>query len=322
MVRERYGAPEEVLSIQERERPTPGKGEVLLRVRGASVNPYDWHFLRGQPYFMRLQSGLRRPKHQVLGADMAGVVEAVGEGVRSLGPGDHVYGEVETGGGFAEYAVAPELMLAPKPENLEFPEAASVPLAGVTALQALRDHGRLERGQHLLVIGASGGVGSFAVQIAKQMEAHVTGVCSTSNLALVRSLGADEVIDYTSEDFADAGPRFDLILQLGGTAPASECRRALLPEGTLLLSSGESSGRWIGPISRMLAAVALNPFVGQTLKALIAKPNRDDLARLRELIEDGAVRPAVERTCELAEVPEAIAQLETGHTRGKVVVAI
>lgn len=321
IVRDRYGPPD-VLELREVDRPQPGEGEVLVQVRAASVNPYDWHFLRGEPYFMRAQAGLRKPKMAVLGADIAGVVEEVGPNVSGYGPGDEIFCEDDSGGGFAEFATVGKDLLAQKPANLSFEHAAAVPLAGLTALQALRDHGRLEAGQRILIIGASGGVGTFAVQIAKSIGAHVTGVCSTRNVELARSIGADAVIDYTREDFTAAATSFDLILQLAGTASPGECRRVLAPKGALLLSSGESEGRWIGPISRIIKALAMSPFVSQRMVPFVAKPNKDDLGTLRGLIESGKVTPVIDRTYELSAVPEAIAYLEQGHARGKVVISI
>jgi NADPH:quinone reductase-like Zn-dependent oxidoreductase len=316
----RYGAPD-VLELQEVDDPVVKDGEVLVRVRAASANPRDWHFMRGEPYFMRLQFGLREPKDDRLGSDVAGQVEAVGRNVTRFRPGDEVFADVVTGG-FAEYACVPEDLAAPKPVNLTFEEAAAVPLAGLTALQALRDNGRVQAGQRVLIIGASGGIGTFAVQLAKLFGADVTGVCSTRNADLVRSLGADHVVDYTREDFARSRQKYDLVLQLAGTRSPSDCRRALTPKGTLLLSSGESSGRWIGPVSRIIKAAALSPFVGQRLAPFLAKRSREDLQVLKELIESGEVSPVIDRTYSLGEVPEAIRYLEQGHARGKVVITV
>lgn len=321
IVRDRYGPPD-ILELREVDPPEPGEGEVLVEVRAASVNPYDWHFLRGEPYFMRVQAGLRKPKMAVLGADIAGVVEKVGPNVSGYGPGDEVFCEDDSGGGFAEFATVSEDLLQQKPANLSFEHAATVPLAGLTALQALRDHGRLEAGQRVLIIGASGGVGTFAVQIAKSLGAHVTGVCSTRNIELVRSIGADAVIDYTREEFTAAATPFDLILQLAGMAAPGECRRVLARKGALLLSSGDSEGRWIGPVSRIIKALAISPFVSQRMVPFVAKPNKEDLGTLRGLIESGKVTPVIDRTYELAAVPEAIAYIEQGHARGKVVITI
>jgi NADPH:quinone reductase-like Zn-dependent oxidoreductase len=316
----RYGPPD-VLALEEVEDPVVRDGQVLVRVHAAAANPRDWHLMRGLPYIVRPQFGLRRPRRTLLGGDVAGRVEAVGRGVTRLRPGDEVYADIETGG-FAEHVCVPEAVAAGKPANLSFEQAAAVPLAALTALQGLRDHGRVAAGQRVLIIGASGGVGTFAVQLANWLGAEVTGVCSTRNLDLVRSLGADQVIDYTREDFAANGRRYDVIFQLAGTRSPSDCRRALTPRGTLTLSSGDSDGRWIGPIDRMVKAILLSPFVGQRLGAFLAKPSRDDLALLRELIEAGTVTPVIDRTYPLREVPEAIRYLETGRARGKVVITV
>jgi NADPH:quinone reductase-like Zn-dependent oxidoreductase len=320
MVQDRYGSPD-VLELREIEKPVVEDGEVLVRVRAASANPADWHFMRGLPYVMRPQSGLGKPKNGVLGRDVAGQVEAVGKDVTRFRPGDEVFANVGTGG-FAEYTCVSEDFLELKPVNLTFEQTAAVPLAGLTALQGLRDAGQVQPEQKVLIIGASGGVGTFAVQIAKSFGADVTGVCSTRNVEMVRSLGADHVIDYTQEDFAQSGQKYDLIFQLAGTRSPSECRRALTPKGTLVLSSGESSGRWIGPVDRIIKAVVLSPFVGQKLGSFLAKPNSDDLQFLKELIEAGKVTPVIDRTYPLSETPEAIRYLEEGHARGKVVVTV
>lgn len=319
IVYEKYGPPD-VLELREVEKPTPKDNEVLVKVRSASVNPYDWHFMRGEPYFMRLFVGLRTPKRNGLGVDYAGQVEAVGKDVTQFQPGDKLYG---TGhGAFAEYLCVPEIEAVLKPANLTFNQAAAVPLAALTALQGLRDAGQLQPGQRVLIIGASGGVGTFAVQIAKEMGAHVTGVCSTQKLELVRSLGADQVIDYTQEEFARGDQKYDLIFQLGGMHSPSHCRRALTPNGRLVLSSGDSDGRWIGPFDRIIKAAALSPFVSQTLVSLDTKRSKEDLEYLRELIEAGKLTPVIDQTRTLNEVPEAISYVEKGHTRGKVVITV
>ncbi len=319
IVYHRYGSPD-VLPLQEVDKPVPGDDAVLVRVYAAAVNPYDWHFMRGEPYFMRLMFGLRTPKRSGLGVDYAGQVEAVGKDVTEFQPGDEVFGMCD--GAFAEYLCVPESEAAPKPANLTFVQAAAVPLAGLTALQGLRDSGELQPGQRILIIGASGGVGTFAVQIAKILGAHVTGVCSTPNLDLVRSLGADEVIDYTQEDFAQRGQTYDIIFQLGGMHSPAHCRRALTPQGRLVLSSGDSDGRWIGPMDRVIQAAVLSPFVSQTLVALDTKRSKKDLAHLKELIEAGTLTPVIDRTHPLSEVPEAIRYVESGHARGKVVITM
>ena len=315
-----YGSPD-VLELQDVDKPVVEDDEVLVRVRAASANPADWHFMRGVPYVMRPQSGLRKPKNGFLGRDIAGEVEAVGNDVTGFRPGDEVFANVESGG-FAEYASVAEGLLVATPVNLTFEQAAAVPLAALTALQGLRDAGHVQPEQKVLIIGASGGVGTFAVQITKSLGADVTGVCSTRNMELVRSLGADHVIDYTQADFTQSGQKYDLVFQLAGTSSPSDLRRSLTSEGTLVLSSGDSDGRWIGPVDRLVKAVVLSPFVSQKLGSFLAKPNKDDLQFLKELIEAGKLTPVIDRTYPLSEVPEAIRYLEEGHARGKVVIAV
>jgi NADPH:quinone reductase-like Zn-dependent oxidoreductase len=319
IVQDTYGSPD-VLQLKDIDKPIVTDDGVLVRVRAAAANPLDWHFMRGQPYIMRPQSGLRSPKRSVLGNDMAGEVEAVGKNVTRFRSGDEVFGDVN--GSYAEYASVSEDLLGLKPANLTFEQAAAVPVAGVTALQGLRDQGRIQSGQKVLIIGASGGVGTFAVQIAKSFGADVTGVCSTRNVEMVRSIGADHVIDYTQEDFNRSGQRYDLIFQLAGTRSPSDCRRALTSKGTLVLSSGESDGRWIGPVDRIIKAVLLSPFVSQRLGPFLAKPNKEDLQVLKELIEASKVTPVIDRTYPLSEVPAAIRYLEEGHARGKIIIAV
>ena len=316
---DRYGPPE-VLRLEDVTRPVPGEGEVLVRVVAGSANPRDWHLMRGLPLIVRPQIGLRKPKLRFPGSDVAGVVEVIGSGVTRFAPGDEVFANVESGG-FSEYACVPEAVLARKPENLTFEEAAVVPLAATTALQLLR-HGGVREGQHVLIVGASGGVGSFAVQIAKALGAHVTGVCSTANVELVRSLGADEVIDYTREDFSAGGQRYDVIVQLGGTTSARACRRALKRDGVLVLSSGEGGGRWMGPIGRLVSAMLLARFVSQKIGPFNAKASAEDLDTLRTMIEAGTLRPVIERTYPLSETSDAIARVETAHVSGKVAIAV
>ena len=318
---EDYGSPD-VLEVREVRKPEVARDEVLVQVRAASANPYDWHFMRGVPYIARLMAtGLRKPKHSVLGTDVAGEVEAIGSEVTRFRPGDEVFGFVGAGG-FAEYVAAPEKLLGLKPANLDFQQAATVPLAAVTALQGLRDAGEIRSGQKVLIVGASGGVGTFAVQIAKWYGADVTGVCSTKNMEMVRSIGADQVIDYTREDFTRTDQRYDLIFQLAGTASPSACRRALTPKGRLVLSSGDSPGRVIGPVGRIIKALLLSPFIGQTMRPLVAKPSSDDLQFLRKLIEAGSLKPVIDRTYPLSESADAIRYLETGRARGKVVISV
>ena len=322
IVRDRYGSPD-VLEVREINKPAPSDDEVLVRIRATSANPRDRHLLRGLPRLpVRLAGyGLRTPKHRVLGGDLAGQVEAVGKTVRRFRPGDEVFADIETGC-FAEYTCVSENLLELKPANLTFEQAAAVPLAAVTALQGLRDAGQVRPEQKVLIIGASGGVGTFAVQIAKWFGAEVTGVCSTRNVELVRSIGADHVIDYTQQDFTESGQEYDLIFQLAGTRSPSNCRRALNLNGTLVLSSGDSAGRWIGPVDRILKAIALSPFVSQRLSPLVAKPNNGDLLLLKELIEVGQLTPVIDRTYSLSEVPDAVRYLEAGHARGKVVITV
>jgi NADPH:quinone reductase-like Zn-dependent oxidoreductase len=316
----RYGPPD-VLELQDVDEPVMDDDDVLVRVRAASANPRDWHFMRGVPYFMRLQFGLRKPRDVRLGSDIAGEVEAVGRNVTRFRPGDEVVADVVQGG-FAQYACVPEGLAGAKPANLTFEQAAAVPLAALTALQGLRDHGRVQPGQKVLIIGAAGGVGTFAVQIAKWLGAEVTGVCSTGKADMVRSIGADHVVDYTREDFTKGGQQYDVIFQLAGTRSPSDCRRALTPKGTLLLSSGESAGRWIGPVSRVAKAVVLSPFVGQRLVPFLAKRSGEDLQLVKELVETGRVSPVLDRTYSLGEVPDAIRYLEEGHARGKVAITV
>jgi len=316
IVQRRYGSPGH-LRLREIDKPVVRDGEVLVRVRAASVNAADWHVVTGRPFVMRFVVGLRRPKSPVPGMDVAGEVEAVGANVSQLRPGDQVFGSCD--GAFAEYACAGADRFAPKPTNLTFEQAAAVPLAALTALQGLRDHGRVQPGQKVLIIGASGGVGTFAVQIAKAFGSEVDGECSTSNVEMVRSIGADHVIDYTREDLTRGGKRYDFIFQLGGTRSPWDLRRALAPRGTLLLSSG--AGRFAG-IDRIISARVLSLFAGQRLTTFLAKENRADLLVLKELIEAGKVTPVIDRTYGLSETPAAIRYLEAGHTRGKVVLTI
>jgi len=314
-----YGPPT-LLQLEERETPTPGAGEVLVEVHAASVNAGDWHLLRGDPFLVRLMFGFRERNIAVLGADVAGRVAAVGENVPAMQPGDAVYGDISACGfgAFAEYACVPETALAPKPANLSFEEAAAVPAAAVTALQALRDHGKLRSGQHVLINGASGGVGMFAVQIAKALGAEVTGVCSTRNLDRVRSLGADHVIDYTAEDFTRGGARYDVILAANGYHPILHYRRALRSGGTYVMSGGG--------VAQFFQAALLGPCLSMVghrkMGCMLVKPNRDDLAYLTTLIEAGKVAPVIDRRYPLTDVPEAIAYLEEGHAQGKVVIEV
>jgi NADPH:quinone reductase-like Zn-dependent oxidoreductase len=318
IVQDTYGSPD-VLKLADINKPEPGDDEVLVRVHAAGVDRGVWHLMTGLPYLTRLAFGLRAPKNPVPGMDVAGVVEAVGRDVTRFRPGDEVFGIGK--GTFAEYALAREGKLAPKPANLTFEEAASVAISGLTALQGLRDYGRVEPGQKVLVIGASGGVGTFAVQIAKAFGAHVTGVCSTTKVEMVRYIGADHVIDYTREDVADGSRRWDVILDIGGSSSLSYLRRALTPQGTLVLVGGEEGGRWLGVVARLCRARLLSLFVGQNLRTFLSSENHEDMAALAELIEAGKVAPVVEKVFPLAQAPDAIRHLEEGRARGKVVVA-
>jgi NADPH:quinone reductase-like Zn-dependent oxidoreductase len=319
IVQHTYGSPD-VLELEDIDTPVVGEGEVLVRVLAASAHIGDWHIMTGLPYLGRMAFGLRAPKARVRGTDVAGRVESVGKDVTQFRPGDDVFGSCD--GAFAEYATARKDKIAPKPANLTFEQAATVPTSGCTALQALRDAGKVQPGQTVLIIGAAGGVGSFAVQLAKAFGARVTGVCSTTKMDLVRSLGADEVIDYTREDFAGTGQRYDLILDIAGNRSVSHLRRALAPQGHLVIVGGEGGGRWFGGIGRQLGASLLSPFVSQKLGTFIAKANGEDLVALKELIEAGKVTPVIDTTYPLSDVPEAIRHLEEGHARGKVVITV
>jgi NADPH:quinone reductase-like Zn-dependent oxidoreductase len=320
IVRDAYGSAD-VLELRDIDRPVVGDDEVLVRVRAAGVDQGVWHVMAGLPYPIRVAGyGLRAPKNRVLGADVAGVVEAVGNDVTRFQLGDEVFG-IATGS-YAEYARAPEDKLAPRPANLTFEQAAVVAVSGLTALQGLRDHGRVRPGQKVLIIGASGGVGTYAVQVATAFGARVSGVCSTTKVDLVRSLGADRVIDYTREDFADEERRYDVILDVGGNASLSRLRRALTPKGTLVIIGGESDGRWIGGTDRQLRALVLSPFVGQKLGTFIARENHEDMIVLKALIEAGKVTPVIDRAYPLSEVADAIRYMRDGRARGKVVITV
>jgi NADPH:quinone reductase-like Zn-dependent oxidoreductase len=321
IVRDEYGSPD-VLELRDIDKPEIADDEeVLVRVRAAGVGRDVWHVMTGLPYPIRLAGyGLRAPKNPVIGSDVAGVVEALGKNVTRFQPGDEVFGIGK--GSYAEYARAPEDKLAPKPANLTFEQAAAVAISGLTALQGLRDHGKVRPGQEVLVIGASGGVGTFAVQLAKALGAHVTGVCSTTKVDMVRSIGADRVIDYTQEDFAEGDQRYDLILDIGGNSSLSRLRRALTLQGTLVITGGEGGGRWLGGTDRQIRALMLSPFVGQKLGTFVNSENHEDMIFLKELIEAGKVTPVIDRTYPLSEVPEAIRYLEEGHAQGKVVITV
>lgn len=320
VVQDRYGA-DDVLHLGHITRPEISDDEVLVRVHAAGLDRGTWHLMTGKPYLMRIAGlGFRRPKDRVPGRDLAGTVAAVGTAVTRFAVGDEVYGIGR--GTFAEYAVAREDKLAPKPARLSFEQAAVVPISAGTALQALTDHGHLAPGQRVLVIGASGGVGSYAVQLAKALGAEVTGVASTAKLDHVRSLGADHVVDYTREDFAGTGDRYDLILDIGGNPKLSRLRRALTAEGTAVIVGGEAGGDLTGGMGRTLRALALSPFVSQRLTNFIAKEQASDLDRLHDLLDAGHVTPSIDHTCPLDQVPEAMRKLAAGQVRGKVAITL
>src|SRR5918912_529268 len=310
MIRDTYGPPD-VLELRDIDIPEIADDEVLVRVHAAGVGRDVWHVMTGLPYPIRVAGyGFRAPKNPVIGSDVAGVVEAVGKNVTRFQPGDEVFGIGK--GSYAEYVCAREDKLANKPVNLSFEQAAVVAIMGSTALQALRDHGKVLPDQEVLIIGASGGVGTYSVQISKAFRAHVSGVCSTQKVEMVRSIGAYHVIDYTQEDFAEGDQRYDLILDIGGNSSLSRLRRALASQGNLVIVGGEGGGRWLGGTDRQLRALALSPFVGQKLGTFINKENHQDMIALKDFIESGKVTPVIDRTYPLAEVPEAIRDLEEG----------
>jgi NADPH:quinone reductase-like Zn-dependent oxidoreductase len=320
IVQDRYGSAD-VLEFRDIEEPVVGENEVLVRVHAAGCGPDVWHLMTGMPYMARLAIGLRTPKLPVLGWDVAGTVEAVGSNVTGIQPGDEVMGT--TKGSFAELAIAKAEDLVPKPAGLSFEEAGALPISGITALRAVRDEGHVQPGQTVLIIGAAGGVGSLAVQIAKAYGAKVTAVSSTSKEDLVRSFGADDVIDYTREDFTDGSRRWDVIIDTAGRRPLSQLRRALAPKGTLVIVGGDGGGRWTGGFFRgMLRAPVVSLFTGQRLRGLATKVKREDLIALTELIAAGTLRPVIDRTYPLIEAPDAIRYLEEGHSRGKIVITI
>jgi NADPH:quinone reductase-like Zn-dependent oxidoreductase len=322
IVQDAYGSAD-VLELADIDKPVPTDNQVLVQVQAAGLHRGDWHVMTGLPYLIRIvvpTLGLRKPKVRVRGMDVAGTVEAVGQNVTRFQPGDEVFGWCD--GSFAEYACAPEDQLAVKPANLSFEQAAAIPISGFAALQGLRDVGEIQPGQTVLIIGAAGGVGSYAVQLAKAFGATVTGVASTTQVELVRSIGADEVIDYTRADVTDGTRQWDLILDTAGRRSLSQLRRALTPKGTLVIVGGEGGGRWMGGFLRNLRAPLLSRFVGQRLRMLASKERPEDLQTLRELLETGKLTPRIGRTCPLAEVPEAMRALEAGHTRGKVVITV
>jgi NADPH:quinone reductase-like Zn-dependent oxidoreductase len=320
IVQDSYGSTD-VLELRNVDKPEIAEDEVLVAVQAAGVDRGVWHLMTGLPYPIRLAGyGLRAPKNPVPGADLAGVVEAVGENVTRFQAGDEVFGIGK--GAYAQYARALENKLAAKPANLTFEQAAVVAISGLPALQGLRDRGRVEPNQQVLIIGASGGVGTYAVQIAKAFGTQVTGVCSSTKVDLVRSLGADHVIDYTREDFADRPQRYDVILDIGGHASLVRLRRALAPRGTLVIAGGETDGRWFGGYDRQLRAVLLSRFVTQKLTTFISSENHADLLVLKQLIEAAKVTPVIDRTYALSEAPQAIRYVQQGHARGKVVITV
>ncbi len=319
IVHERYGRPQPgVVELRQVAVPVPEDDQVLVRVRASSVNPVEWYDVTG-PYFARVGAGWQTPKDPRVGADLAGIVEAVGRDVEGLAPGDEVFGSGV--GAWAEYAVAHATRLAPKPANVSFEEAATVPIAGLTALQALRDHGKLESGEKVLINGASGGVGTFAVQLAKAFGAEVTGVCSTRNVEQARELGADRVVDYTTEDFTRLGIRHDLMVDIAGSRSFLACRRVLTPDARFVVVGGKMSYRGLGPLPHIAGTLLKSRLRSQTTTFFVAKVTTEQLLLLRDLIEAGKVRPVVERIYSLGEAREALAHLGEGHARGKIVIS-
>jgi len=319
IVHDRYGGAD-VLRFREIDRPKIGDDDVLVRVAAAGMDRGVWHLMAGMPYVIRLGFGLRAPKNPVLGMDVAGQVEAIGKNVTEFQAGDEVFGICN--GSFAEYACVSRKKLARKPANLTFEQAAAVPVSAGTALQGLRDKGEVRAGQKVLVLGAGGGVGTFAVQIAKAFGAEVTGVEGPTKVDMIRSIGADHVIDYRREDFSRTGQRYDVILDIAGNRKLRDLRRALLPKGTLVITGGEEGDRWIGGTDRMLRALALSPFVGQKLRGFVASEGREHLVALTELIEAGKITPVIDRTYPLSETPDAMRHLLHGHPRGKIVITV
>jgi NADPH:quinone reductase-like Zn-dependent oxidoreductase len=315
-----YGSPD-VLKLEDVEMPVPADNEVLVKVHAASVNPLDWHYMRGSPYIMRMESGIGAPTNPRLGVDYSGTVVAVGKDVTRFQTGDEVYGGKN--GAFAEYLSAREdRSIVRKPPNITFAQAAAVPIAALTALQSLRDHGQLKAGQKVLINGASGGVGTFAVQIAKSMGAEVTGVCSTRNIDMVRSLGADHVIDYTQENFTKGAVQYDLVLDMVGNHSLLTLRDVMKPDGILVIVGGSSEGNFLGAMTRPINALLLSPFVSQTMGMMLAELNPEDLAVMSELMQSGKVTPVIDRSYSLSETPEAIRYVEAGHSRGKVIISL
>lgn len=315
-----YGSPD-VLKLENIAKPAPADDRVLVKVQAASVNPLDWHYMRGKPYVMRAGSGIGAPESIHMGADFAGTIEAIGKNVKRFKVGDEVFGDRD--GAFAEYvSVAENGAIALKPANMSMEQAAAVPIAGLTALQALRDKGQVRAGQRVLINGASGGVGTFAVQIAKSYGANVTGVCSTRNLAMVQSLGADQVIDYTKVDFTRGAERYDLIIDNVGNHSVSEYRRVLVPNGTLVSVGGPSDNSWLGPLTGLVKNWLASKFVSQKIVFMLANANKDDMGVLRELMQAGKLTPVIDRRYPLSETPAAVGYVEQGHARGKVIIDV
>ncbi len=321
IVHERYGPPD-VLELREVDKPVVGDDEVLVRVHATSVNPVDWHTMTGTPYLVRMMAGLLKPKSEFLGVDFAGTVEAVGRDVRQFQPGDEVFGARD--GAFADYVcVREERAVVQKPAGITFEQAAAVAVAAISALQGLRDKGQIQSGQKVLINGASGGVGTFAVQIAKSFGAEVTGVCSTRNVEIVRSIGADHVIDYTQEDFTRSEQRYDLMLDVAGNRSWSDCKRVLAEKATLVVVGGPKTNRWIGPLSQALK-LRLSSLGGsrRVVAPFLAKITKEDLVVLQKLLEAGTVTPVIDRQYELSDAPEALRYLGAGHAQGKVVITV
>jgi NADPH:quinone reductase-like Zn-dependent oxidoreductase len=321
VVQDRFGPPD-TLQLVDAERPEIGSGEILVRVHAAAVNPWDWHMVRGDPRVARLMGGvgLTKPKTRIAGVDVAGRIHAVGADVHGLRPGDEVFGFAR--GAFAEYATADAALVVPKPAGLTFEQAAALPLAAVTALHAIRDHGRVQPGQRVLVNGAAGGVGTFAVQIAAALGAEVTGVCSARNTELVRSIGATHVLDYAAEDFAAGPGRYDVILDNIGNRTIRDLRRAATPAGTIIVTGGGSPGHIIGAVGSILRAAIVNLFVHQRITMVPTTWSRDDLLALTELVEAGTLRPIIDRSYPLADTPAGLQHVEAGHASGKVVITV
>lgn len=322
IVQDEYGSAD-VLRLEQTDRPVAGDNEVLVRVHAAGVDRGVWHVVTGLPYLIRIAGfGLRAPKTRIPGMDLAGVVEAVGKNVTRFKPGDEVFGTSIGAGAFAEYASIGEDKLALKPSNLSFEQAAALPVSALAALKGVRDVAKVQPGQKVLVIGASGGVGSFAVQIAKSFGAEVTGVASTRNIEGVLAIGADHVIDYTREEITDGGRKYDVILDIAGNRSLSQLRRALTPKGMLVIVGGENGGRWIGGVDRQLRAMMLSPFVSQKLTTFVSMENPEDLQHVKELAEAGTITAVVSKTFPLSQVPDAIRYLEQGHPGGKIVITM